>query len=504
MDKVLKVLKILMVYPEYPDAFWAFKTALKFIGRKASMPPIGLLTVAAMLPKEWDIKLVDLNVEPLKDSDIEWADMVFVSAMLVQSASAQEVINRSKAAGKVVVAGGPVFTNMSDRFTGIDHIVANEAEITLPLFLADLAAGTLKPEYRSDTKPNLLLTPLPRWELIKFKKYAFMLLQYSRGCPFDCDFCDITAMFGRVPRVKSDDQMIAEVQLLYDRGYRGTIFFVDDNFIGNKLHVKSFLKRFAVWQRERGYPFELTTEASANLAEDEELMRLMQQANFSKVFIGIESVNVASLLACDKNQNTKSDLSEVVRTVQRYGMQVYGGFIVGLDAETHHSFDQLIEFIQKNGIVNAMVGLLQAIPGTRLWTRLKHEGRILDDSTGNNTGLHMNIIPQMDVNEVIAGYKKILSTIYLSRRNYYKRVRTMIRNHNPTAKSRLKMNELMALVRCSWHIGIFSRKRWFYWHLMAYTFFTKPRAIPMAVECAIMGLHFEKCAASICSEEAAS
>lgn len=499
-------MNVLLVYPEYPDAFWSFRTALKFIGRRSSMPPLGLLTIASMLPKEWNLKLVDLNVEPLKDSHLEWADMVFVSAMLVQSKSAQVVIDRSKAFGKVVVAGGPVFANMSDRFHSIDHIVANEAELTLPRFLADFAKGCPQPEYRTAPKefPNLTKTPLPMWKLINFKHYAFMLLQYSRGCHWDCDFCDITKMFGRVPRTKQEDQMIAEFQLLYDYGYRGTVFIVDDDFIGNAPAVKRMLRKFIVWQRERNYPFTLTTEADVKLADDHELMGLMQKANFSKVFVGIESVSVESLLACNKNQNAKRDLNEVVRIVQSYGMQVYGGFIVGLDAETPSVFDQQIEFIQQNGVVNAMVGLLQAIPGTKLWDRLAAAGRIVEeDSTGNNTGLTMNVIPEMDLKVVLAGYRRILTTIY-SPGPYYARIRTFIRRYRPSAKSRLKPNEVGALIKSAWYIGIVSRKRWLYWWLLIHTSLTKARALPVAVELAIMGLHFEKCVATICQEEVAT
>ncbi len=494
-------MNILMVYPEYPDAFWAFKTALKFIGRKASMPPLGLLTVASMLPKEWDKRIVDLNVRPLTDEQIAWADMVFVSAMLVQSKSAQEVINRSKAAGKKVVAGGPVFTNMAHLFTGVDHYIKGEAEVTLKPFLADLAAGTLKPEYSSTVKPQLNDTPIPMWELINFKDYAFMLLQYSRGCPWDCDFCDITGMFGRVPRVKPVERMIAEFDSLYINGYRhGTIFLVDDNFIGNRLHVKQFLKKFVIWQRQHNYPFQLTTEASVDLADHEDLMLLMQQANFSKVFLGIESVNIESLLGCHKDQNAKRDLVAVVKKVQGYGMQVYGGFIVGLDKDPPSVFDKMINYIQNTGVVNAMVGLLQAVPGTDLWNRLEREGRLLEDSSGNNTSARLNFIPQMDREQLIAGYKRILSTIYSSR-NYYQRIWTFIKHYHPTSKSRIKLRELVAVIKSSWHIGIVSNKRWLYWGLLVRTFFTKIKAVPVAIELAIMGLHFEKVVSDVCKEE---
>ncbi len=492
-------MKVLMVYPEYPDAFWAFKTALKFVGRKASMPPLGLLTVASMLPADWQIKIVDLNVRELTPEQIAWADMVFVSAMLVQSDSAQEVINRSKAAGKIVVAGGPVFTNMSDRFINVDHFIKGEAEVTLPLFLEDIAKGQAKESYSSDVKPDLKTTTLPRWDLINFNDYAFMLLQYSRGCPWQCDFCDITGMFGRRPRVKSEAQMVAEFEALYRHGYRGTVFLVDDNFIGNKLHVKRILKLFVEWQKIYNYPFELTTEASVDLADDQELLLLMQQANFAKVFMGIESVNKESLLGCHKDQNAKRDLVAVVKKVQSYGMQVYGGFIVGLDKDPPSVFEDLISYIQQTGVVNAMVGLLQAVPGTDLWDRLKGEGRLLEDSSGNNTGARLNFVPQMNREQLIAGYKHILRTIY-SPHHYYRRIWTFISHYEPTSKSRLKFRELKAAVKSFWLIGIASRKRWLYWQLMFKTFFLKFKAIPVAIELAIMGLHFEKVTVDVCDD----
>ena len=298
-------MKILLVYPIYPDTFWSFKHALPFISRKAAFPPLGLLTVAAMLPAQWEKRLIDANVTPLSDEILAWADMVLVSAMLVQEAGAKDVIARAKAKGKIIVAGGPAITAQPERFQGVDHYVLNEAEITLPLFLEDLQRGTPKPVYTSTERPDIARTPVPQWELINFRDYVTMSVQYSRGCPFDCEFCDIVVMNGHRPRVKSPDQMLREIESLHDAGWRGTVFIVDDNFIGNIASVKQFLPRLIDWQKAHNYPFKFMTEASINLARDDDLIRMMSRANFHKVFIGIESPSTASLDECGKKQNLK-------------------------------------------------------------------------------------------------------------------------------------------------------------------------------------------------------
>ena len=374
-------MNILLIYPQYPDTFWSFKHSLKFIAKKAAFPPLGLLTVAAMLPAGWQKELVDLNVEPLLDEQLEWADMVFLSAMIVQKESALQIIKRCRANGKKIVAGGPVFTTQHEQFEGVDHFILNEAEITLPLFLNDLAAG--QPNHCIyPRRPDISKTPVPLWSLINLKNYATMSIQYSRGCPFNCEFCDIIIMNGRIPRVKSPAQMQREFQALYDAGWRKSVFIVDDNFIGNKQKVKQLLPRLIEWQREHQFPFTLLTEVSVNLANDEELMQLMSAANFFKVFMGLETPNQDSLVECGKNQNTSRSLPEVVDTIHRHGMQVMGGFIVGFDHDPENIFDLQMRFIQQIGVVTAMVGILTALPQTRLWHRLKAEGRLLSDASG--------------------------------------------------------------------------------------------------------------------------
>jgi len=490
-------MNILLIYPQYPDTFWIFKHSLKFISKKAAFPPLGLLTVAAMLPAGWRKKLVDLNVEPLTDEQLAWADMVFLSAMIVQKESVRQIIKRCKACGKKIVAGGPVFTTQHEQFVDVDHFVLNEAEITLPLFLQDLAAGQPKPLYTSGQRPDISATPIPLWSLIDLKKYATMAIQYSRGCPFNCEFCDIIIMNGRTPRVKSPAQMQREFQALFDAGWRRSVFIVDDNFIGNTKKVKQLLPPLIEWQREHRFPFTLLTEVSANLAQDKELMQLMSAANFFKVFMGLETPNHDSLVECGKKQNTVGSMVEVVDTIHRHGMQVMGGFIVGFDHDPEDIFDMQVRFIQQIGVVTAMVGVLTALPQTRLWHRLKAEGRLLSDATGENTDGRLNFKPIMRHEKLIEGYQKLLTTLY-SPKNYYQRINTFIKNYTPTARTKLNKDDLLAFMRAAWRLGIVSKARFRYWQLLVKTFFVKRRALPIAVELAIHGFHFEKILERVC------
>ncbi len=483
-------MKILLVYPKYPDTYWSFKHILKFVSKKAAFPPLGLLTIAAMLPSEWEKKLVDTNVCELKDEHIAWADIVFIGAMIVQKNSAQEIIKRCKALGKKVVAGGPVFTTQYEKFEGVDHFVLNEAEATLPLFLEDLKNGNAKQVYTSVERPDVTKTPVPMWSLIDFRDYATMLVQYSRGCPFDCEFCDIIIMNGRVPRAKTPEQLINEFQSLYDTGWKGSVFIVDDNFIGNKMNVKKMLPLLIKWQEEHKFPFTLLTEASMNMADDKELMQMMSAANFGKVFLGIETPNVDSLKECGKWQNVSRNLVETVKIIQQNGMQVMGGFIVGFDNDTESIFETQISFIQQAGVVNAMVGLLVALPQTRLWHRLKAEGRLLSDPSGENTDGSINFIPKMEKEKLIDGYRIILSTIY-SPKYYYQRIDTFIKSYKPTIRGRASKETVKAFLGSVWRIGILSKARMLYWKLLFKTAFTKIRAFPAAVELSIYGLHFE-------------
>lgn len=486
-------MNILLVNPSYPDTFWSFKHVLRFVSRKAAFPPLGLLTVAAMLPGGWDKRLVDLNVEELTDEHIAWADLVFIGAMLVQKDGAQEVIRRCKEAGKRIVAGGPAFTSSPHLFPGVDHLVLNEAEVTLPLFIRDLAAGEPKPVYASEEKPDISRTPVPMWSLIRLKNYATMSVQFSRGCPFNCEFCDIIIMNGRVPRTKTPEQMLRELTSLRAAGWRGSVFIVDDNFIGNKDKVKEFLRALIAWQKEHRYPFKFLTEASLNLAQDEQLMTLMSMANFHKVFLGIESPSPESLKECSKHQNTVLDLSKAVDSIHAHGLQVMAGFIVGFDSDTDKIFDIQMDFIQKVGVVTAMVGVLTALPGTRLWHRLKAENRLLCDTSGENTDGSLNFIPKMGADTLMQGYRDLVNSLY-SPNIYYKRINMFLSKYKPTARGRPTMSDLAAFMRSLWLIGMRSRARRHYWRLIFKTGFTRFRSLPTAVDLAIQGLHFEKCA----------
>jgi len=489
-------LKILLVYPSHPDTFWSFKHAMKFISKKAAFPPLGLLTVASMLPKVWQKKLVDMNTSHLWDKELKWADYVFISAMVVQQSSAKKVIKRCNKLGIKVVCGGPLFTADHQEFDGVDHFVLGEAEVTLPAFLNDLASGRAKHIYTSGERPVITKTPIPAWDLLDTKKYVSMSLQYSRGCPFDCEFCDITVLNGRVPRTKSKEQIIAEFEALYERGWRKDVFIVDDNFIGNKNKLKKeILPAVIEWTKVRKHPFVLFTETSINLADDEELMQLMSQANFTTVFVGIETPNEESLVECNKFQNKKRDLVASVKKLQNYGFQVHGGFIVGFDMDPKSIFDTQIDFIQKSGIVTAMVGLLNAPTGTKLHKRLKSENRLLDRISGDNTDLSMNFMPKMNMADLLTGYRKIIQTIY-KMQNYYARIKTFLREYKPKQKrfaiGTLNLYEVKAFFKSFWHIGFKEKGRFQYWKFLGWTLFKNPRALSVAITLAIYGFHFRK------------
>jgi radical SAM superfamily enzyme YgiQ (UPF0313 family) len=487
-------MNILLLYPEFPDTFWSFKHALKFIRKKAGSPPLGLLTVAAMLPGGWEKRLVDLNVTTLTDDDLAWADLVFISAMIVQRDSVRETITRCKRAGVKIVAGGPLFTMESGNFPDVDYFVLNEAELTLPLFLADLAKSKPKRTYQTDEFPDIHLTPVPEWKLASLKNYDTVSLQFSRGCPFQCDFCNITALLGHRPRTKSAVQIIAELDSLYSTGWRRNIFFVDDNFIGNKRILKEeILPALIEWRRgKKGMPF--STEVSINLSDDSELLNLMIQAGFDTVFVGIETPNEGSLDECGKTQNLKRDLVESVKILQRAGMQVQGGFIVGFDSDTPTIFSQQFDFIQKSGIVTAMVGLLQAPHGTRLFDRMLRENRLVKDFSGDNADGSTNIIPKMGMEKLHAGYKLLIDALYAPK-EYTDRVITFLREYNPPRTSyHLEWQHFLAFFRSIYLLGIRSVERLQYWKLLAWTLLRRPKLFPLAVTLAIYGFHFRKVA----------
>jgi radical SAM superfamily enzyme YgiQ (UPF0313 family) len=487
-------MNILLVYPKFPETFWSFKHALKFILKEASNPPLGLITVAALLPGEWEKRLVDMNVTALNDQDLKWADYVFISAMAVQKESVVEVMERSKKLGVKIVAGGPLFTMAAEDFPGVDHLILNEAEITLPLFLADLTNGNPKRVYTSDQWADITRTPIPIWKLVERKKYAAMALQYSRGCPFNCEFCDITMLYGHLPRTKEMGQMMAELDSLYNYGWRGNVFIVDDNFIGNKQKLKTeILPAMAAWMEQHRQPFSFYTQTSIDLADDEELMRMMVEVGFDTVFIGIETPHEESLGECSKVQNRKRDLVACVKKIQHFGLQVQGGFIIGFDQDPPTIFEKQIEFIQKSGIVTAMVGLLIALRGTKLYQRLKMEQRILKEGNGNNTDCSLNFVPKMPNEKLITGYKKVLGTIYAPE-YYYQRVKEFLKEYRPFPRKALRVSwlDIEAFLKSVYLIGLMGKERKHFWKLLGWSLLKCPNLFPLAVTYAIYGFHFRK------------
>ncbi len=486
-------MKALLIYPSIPNTFWSFKHIMKFIRKKAAHVPLGLLTVASMFPRDWELRLVDVNVESLSDDAIQWADMVFISAMIVQKDSVQEIVAKCRALDKPIVGGGPLFTSSPEDFDKVDYLVLNEAEITLPLFLKDLTAGNPRRVYTADEKPDISLTPLPRWDLLNMKLYASMSVQYSRGCPYDCEFCDIVNLNGRRPRVKSNEQMIREFEILYDMGWRGSLFVVDDNFIGNQSKVKSFLRAVIPWLKARRFPFALYTEASVNLAHDEELMKLMTAAGFDSVFLGLETPEDQCLAECGKHQNRSMDLVEAVKTIQRNGMEVMGGFIIGFDNDPPNIFERQIDFIQNSGVVRAMIGLLDALPGTRLYKRLKEEGRLLEDCSGDNCDGVMNFIPKMDPELLREKYNEVLNYLY-SPKAYYTRVLEFLRTYRPVKRRRITLLGTTAFLNSILYMGILDtwHNKIYYWKLLLKALVSHRQSLREAVTLMIFGYHYRK------------
>ena len=489
---------VLLVYPEFPASYWGYNFALDFVGKKAAMPPLGLLTVAGIFPEEYPLKVVDMNVHSLTDEHLEWADLVFTSTMIVQRDSLKEVIQLCNQARIPVIAGGPHPTSYYQDLEGADHLILDEVEETLLDFLRDLERGTAKRIYRAPEKPNVSRSPLPRYDLIDLDEYASMALQFSRGCPFDCEFCDITKLFGRKPRTKTNDQILAEFDLLYGLGWRGSLFLVDDNFIGNKRAALSLLTDVARWQKNRDYPFSLFTEASVNLGRLEPLLDAMIDSGFTTVFLGIETPNREALLKTKKKQNTRTGeeqyLMNAVRKIQQKGMEVMGGFILGLDGDSAHAFNSQIEFIQEAGVPMAMVGLLTALKGTDLYHRLQREGRLLKESTGNNLSITLNFETEMDREVLIEGYKRVLTTIYdPTLKNYFERCWTLLKNLKFTEHTvrNFGKTEMMAVAK-SIKRQLLSRQGPAYFRFLVRVFRYNPRLLTEAVRLAIMGYHFEK------------
>jgi len=490
-------MRVLLVYPANPDTFWSFKHVLRFVGRKSAFPPLGLLTVAAMLPADWSLRLVDLNVRPLRDADIEWSDVVFLSGMIVHKASAHEVATRCAYLGKPVLAGGPLFTTGHQEFPEIGHFVLGEAEGVIGDVVEDLRHGRLQAVYRSAQWPDVRVTPVPRWDLIALRDYVTMPVQFSRGCPFDCEFCDIVVMNGRVPRTKEPSQVVRELEALRRRGWRDMVFIVDDNFIGNRKRARALLRELIAWRARARPSMGFLTEASVNLADDAELCELMVRAGFKKVFLGLETPSPEGLEECNKRQNRKRDLGDTVRTLQRAGLEVMGGFIVGFDSDPRDIFRRQFEFIQHSGVVTAMVGLLSALPQTALYRRLAAEGRILAETCGNNTDAAINFITRLEPQFLLAGYRDLMRRLY-EPRHYYARIRTFLRHYRPQGPAgRLSAADLAAFLKSLWVLGVRHTGRRQYWALLSATLLASPRKLRAAMELSIVGHHFRRIAQAL-------
>jgi radical SAM superfamily enzyme YgiQ (UPF0313 family) len=483
--------KVLLVYPEFPDTFWSFKHALPFQGKRSAYPPLGLLTVSALLPSKWERRLVDMNVRPLKDSDLDWADVVFFSGMMVQGPSMKAQIARAQRRGLRTVVGGPIVSAQDPAIAEANYVVEGEAEEMIAELAADLERGEAKPHYAKGDLPDLKRVPLPDLHLASLRRYSAMAVQFSRGCPFTCEFCDIIEIYGRRPRTKAPEQILAEFDQLYHFGWRGPVFLVDDNFIGNKKCVKLLLPQLVAWMRDHKFPFSLFTEASLNLAEDPDLLRLMREAHFTRVFLGIETPVEESLKETTKFQNLRKDLLESVRLIQSHGIEVMAGFIVGFDSDPPDVFQRQIQFIREAAIPLSMVGLLTALPNTQLWRRLKEEGRLLKQSLGGDSvrSADLNFIPKMNTEELLAGYRKILETIY-NPREYFERASAFLSQLGTAARAPLVFSDMMAVARSLWRQGLRSNYRIEYWKFLAQALHRHRQHLDKAITLAIMGHHF--------------
>ncbi|MBW4573736.1 MAG: B12-binding domain-containing radical SAM protein [Aphanothece sp. CMT-3BRIN-NPC111] len=464
-------MRVLLLYPQFPKSFWSFDKALELIGRKVSLPPLGMITVAAILPQTWEFRLVDRNVQIETEADWAWADIVIISGMIVQKPDMLHLIGEAKRRGKLVAAGGPYVTSVPEaaQSAGVDFLILDEGEITLPMFVEALERGETSGIFTANgEKPDVTSTPVARFDLLDLKVYNEMSVQFSRGCPFQCEFCDIIVLYGRKPRTKTPAQLLAELQTLYDLGWRRSVFVVDDNFIGNKRNVKLLLRELGPWMAEHGYPFRLATEASVDLAQDRELLDLMVAANFSAVFLGIETPDTDSLALTQKFQNTRNSLIESVQEINRAGLSVMAGFILGFDGEKAGVGDRIIDFVEATAIPKAMFGMLQALPNTALWKRLQKEGRLLEGSEetqGHQMAL-TNFIPTRPPEELAREYVSCFWELYEPRRylsRVYRHFIAMKPSPHKVPFRMLELIEIKAVLTIFWRQGIKRNTRFQFW-----------------------------------------
>ena len=473
-------MRTLLIYPEFPKTFWSYEKILELVNRKVLLPPLGLVTVAALLPQSWEMKLVDRNVREVTEAEWDWAELVVISGMIVQKADMAVQIARAKERGLPVAVGGPFASSTPDapEISLADFKVLDEGEITLPLFIAAIERGESAGRFSSNgEKPDVTATPIPRFDLLQLDAYDSMSVQFSRGCPFQCEFCDIIVLYGRKPRTKTPEQLIAELQRLYDLGWRRSIFLVDDNFIGNKRNAKLLLPALRTWLQDHGYPFSFATEASVDLASDEELMRMMAECRFEAVFLGIETPDEASLSVAGKHQNTRSSLEEAVDRITSYGIRVMAGFIIGFDGEQEGAGDRIVRFVNRTGIPAAMMGMLQALPNTGLWHRLEKEGRLIQDKVDakgvNQTNL-LNFVPTRPIRDIANEYVDAFCALYepnayIDRVTHYYRKMGRPRWRDFYDASRadrsglLSWTDLKALATVIWRQGLKRDTRWRFW-----------------------------------------
>ncbi|GEJ59481.1 B12-binding domain-containing radical SAM protein [Anaeromyxobacter diazotrophicus] len=485
-------MRALLVQPRSPLTYWSYHFALPYAGKAAALPPLGLATLAALLPSRWEVRIVDLHLAPLDDADLAWADAVLVSGMLVHADGIRTVLRRARALGKRTVVGGPAATTSPGLFPEADHVFRGEAEGRLDALVAALEAPSASaPRLLSPApgapRPDLRTSPTPRFELLQLDRYASLAVQLSRGCPFQCEFCDIIEVFGRAPRLKSAEQILAELTALYRLGGRGSLFFVDDNFIGNRRAVKALLPLLAAWQEEHGHPFDLYTEASLDLAGEPELLAAMVRAGFSAVFVGIESPSEEALAEAGKRQNLRQDPAEAVRVLTRAGLEVMAGFIVGFDADREDIFDEQLAFIAASAIPRAMAGVLMALPGTALWRRLEREGRLRRAATGDQFG-RPNFEPALDERALVAGYRRLLAALYTDEAFYARCERHLAEAAFPGAGA-LTPGWPAILARAALGIGVAARRRARFWRLVALGARRGRQAFGRAVTLAILGEH---------------
>jgi len=488
-------MRVLLVYPRFPQSFWSFERALALVNRKAFLPPLGLITVAGILPQEWDFHLVDCNLREVTEQEWQWADLVMLSAMIVQKEDFNAKVQTAKAYGKPVAVGGPYPTALYEqaRATGADYLILDEGEITLPKFVEAWERGDTSGEFWGEEKPDVTQTPIPRYDLLELDAYDNMSAQFSRGCPFQCEFCDIIVLYGRKPRTKNPSQLIAELERLYELGWRRSIFIVDDNFIGNKRNVKLLLRELKEWMAEKDYPFTLNTEASVDLAQDPELMDLMVEANFNSVFLGIETPDEDSLVLTKKHQNTRDPLSESVQTIMNHGLRVTAGFIIGFDGEKAGAGDRIIQFVQNTSITLAMFSMLQALPNTALWHRLNEEGRLLDDNANINQTTLMNFTPTRPVEEIADEFIRAFWELY-DPQNYLDRAYNQFLQigepkHNPKTR-KLDWTTIRAMLVIFWRQGVVRKTRWRFWQYLFHIYRAKPKLVGSYLSLCALGEHF--------------